>query len=88
MEGSGRQGYLRELFDHSFEDLGVNMSLVASRVPAKEIVVAATFNVPHVDSFTSLDGDWEGSIILADSGVVQVNEVLIGTGSKSSVGLR
>ena len=57
MEGARGQRNLLSLLDHSLEDLGVDVTLVASGVAAEEIKVLATLNVVDINALATIHGD-------------------------------
>jgi len=54
MEGSRGLGDFGCLVDESFQDLWMTVTLVDSGVPAKEVEILPTFDVPNMHSLASL----------------------------------
>ena len=65
------------LFKHRLQDLGVNVSLVASAIASEAVKVATPFAVPYVYALTTLKGHRERPVVLAERTLVQVHVVAI-----------
>ena len=77
MEGARRQRDLLGLVNHSLEDLRVDVALVAGRVPAEEVEVLFALDVPHENTFATVNSDGERPVVAAHFRIVQVDERLV-----------
>ena len=77
MERAGREGDLGGLVDHSFEDLGVHVALVARGVAAQEVKVLATLDIPNIDALAPVDCDGQACVVVTHLGEVHVDKVLV-----------
>ncbi len=55
----------------------MNVALITSTISGQAIDILSTFNVPNVDSFGSVNRDWDWVIVFANCSFVELNVFLI-----------
>ena len=59
------QGKLLRLIGKGINDFWIRMSLVNGRVCRKEIDIFFSFNIPYINSFTTIQHNWQGVVVVS-----------------------